>query len=361
MPTTLLTTTTVASTTTRTVESVLPRAVGVALAEPGEYGVGKREYTFVDPARQDREVIISAHYPAVTGGALAVPNAEPNVSAAPYPVVLGSDQMANLTGPHLASHGFIVLGGVGQSTWSTHPNGKMVDYPLDLMVGLDGIETLGANDPLAGIAATERTGVVDYSFGSWTALMLAGGRVNPAHYEATCASSAEGHANAWFAYVCGTSSGWAEMVERGLEAGVATPEGLWESMGDDRIRAAMPLAPEGFDLTGPHGLAGISIPVLYLAAGDDRINSYPFAAVPLLENMNPDLASMITFTDTGHLMLFDADIQTQFKRFVLAFFGYHLAEIDEYGPALTPAFVEGQAPYLEPHPSYETLVWGVNP
>ena len=177
------TTTLVAPTTTWVVDEVLPEAAAVGLAEPGEYGVGEREYTFVDPTRQGREVVVSVHYPAVADGSFVVSDAEPNVSAAPYPVVVGSDQMANLMGPHLASHGFIVLGGVGQATWDDHPSWKMVDYPLDLMIGLDGLEDLDEGDPLAGIAATDRAGVIDYSFGSWTALMLAGGRVNPTHYD----------------------------------------------------------------------------------------------------------------------------------------------------------------------------------
>ena len=359
--TTLLktTTTSVAPTTTWVVDELLPAVVAVGLAEPGEYGVGEREYTFVDPTRGAREVVVSVHYPAVVDGSFAVADAEPNTSAAPYPVVVGSDQMASLMGPHLASHGFIVLGGVGQTTWGYHPSWKMVDYPLDLMVGLDGLEGLDSNDPLAGIAATDRTGVIDYSFGSWTALMLAGGRVNPAYYEATCASRPAEWTDGWFEYVCGSTGGWTEMVESGVAAGVATADGLWESMGDDRIKAAMPMGPEGFDLTGPDGLAGISIPVMYVAAASDTINSYPLAAVPLFENTNPAGASMITFINTGHMMIFDPDAQIQFKRFALAFFGYHLSGIDEYAPALTPEFVERQAPYLEPHPSYETLIWGI--
>ena len=356
-----MTTTTLAPTTTGPVESVLPETVALGLAEPGEYGVGKRTYTFVDPRREGREVVVSVHYPAAAGGSLGVSDAEPDVSAAPYPVVMGSDLVADLMGPHLASHGFIFLGGVGQSTWGMHPNWQMVDYPLDLMVGLDGIENLESADPLAGIAATDHTGVVGHSFGSWTALMLAGGRVNPAHYEATCASPPDEWTDDWFAYVCGTPNGWAEMVERGVETGCATPEGLWEPMGDDRIRAAMPLGPEGFDVTGPDGLTAITVPVLYMAAGNDALNPYPLAAVPLFNNTDPDLASMITFTEAGHMMIFATDAQPQFKRFGLAFFGYHLAGIDEYGPALTPAFVEGQAPYVEPHLTYETLVWDVHP
>ena len=99
---------------------------------------------------------------------------------------------------------------------------------------------------------------------------------------------------------------------------------------------------------------------MYVAAGSDTLNSYPLAAVPLFDNTDPDWASMITFTDAGHMMIFDPDAQIQFKRFALAFFGYHLAGIDQYAPALTSEFVERQAPYLEPHSSYETLIWGVN-
>lgn len=356
--TTVVTSTTVATTTTAVFEEVLPETVAVSLSEPGALGVGKRLYTFTDPTRGSREVPVSVHYPALSDDSMVIADADPDLSGGPYPVVLGSAQMASLTGPHLASHGFVVIGGVGQSTWNRHPNARMVDYPLDLMVALDGMEDLAADDPLAGLADTSRSGVIDYSFGSWTALMLAGGRVNPSHYETTCTSPPDEWTDYWFSYVCGQPDGWDEMTARGAEAGVATTGELWLPMGDARIKAVMPMGPEGYDLVGRDGMAEISIPVLYVAAEDDVTNPYDLAAVVLFEATDPEVASMITLTDIDHFMIFDPEAQIQFRRFALAFFGYHLAGIADYGPALTKEFVENQAPYLEPHSSYETLTWG---
>lgn len=358
--TTVVPTTTTRETTTTGGEPVLSAAIAVGLAERGGYGVGKRLYTFVDSSRDDRAVDVSVYYPALADGALVVEDAEPDLSAAPYPVVVGSDQIANIMGAHLASHGFVFVGGMYQGTWGRHPDPKMVDYPLDLMAALDGLESLDGGDPLAGAAATDRSGVVDYSFGSWTALMLAGGRVDPGYYEASCSSPPSEWTDFWFDYVCGSPAGWDAMVQRGIEAGVAVRDDLWLPMGDGRIKAAMPMGPEGFDLTGPVGLADIAVPVMLVAAGSDTINPYELAAVPLYDTIDDDLVSMITFTDAGHMMIFEPDAQVQFQRFAAAFFGYHLAGIDEYAPALTTEFVEGQAPYLEPHPSYETLVWGID-
>lgn len=358
--TTTVVSTTVATTTTAGFQEVLPEALAVSFTEPGAFGIGKRTYTFTDQARADREVSVSVLYPALGDGDAVVEDAQPDPSSGPYPVVMGSKGMANLIGTHLASHGFVVIGGVGQSTWSRHPDGRMVDYPVDLMAALDGIENLDSRDPIAGLADTSRTGAIDYSFGSWTALMLAGARVSPSHYEATCASPPAEWTEFWFGYVCGTPDGWQEMNAHGIGAGVATTDGLWLPIGDDRIRAVMPMGPEGYDLLGPDGMAGIEIPVLYVAAEDDAMNPYDLAAVPLFEATTTAPASMITLTGTGHSMIFDPDAQTQFKRFSLAFFGYHLAGITEYGSALTKEFVEHQAPYLEAHTSYESLMWRTN-
>ncbi len=353
-------TTTAATTTTAEYHAVLPEAMARSLSEPGVFGIGIRTYTFADSTRLDHQVTVSVLYPANTDSNLVVEDAAPELSSGPYPVVMGSKNMANLIGVHLASHGFVVIGAEGQSTWSRHPDGRMVDYPVDLMVALDGLESLESQDPISGLADTRRTGVIDYSFGSWTALMLAGGRVNPSYYEATCVAPPTAWTESWFDYVCGSPEGWREMTAHAVEAGVAATDGLWQPIGDDRINAVMPMAPEGYDLLGPDGIASISIPVLYVAAGDDAMNPYDLAAVPLYEATNPASASMITLTDIGHSMIFDPDAQIQFKRFSLAFFGYHLAGTAEYGPALTEEFVENQAPYLEPHASYQTLTWGTD-
>ena len=353
-----VTTTTLAPTTTRTVVPVLPQTVAVGLAEQGEHGVGLREYAFVDPSRDDRQVVFDVYYPAVTGSDSDMLDAEPDRSGAPYPVIVSSGFTANIFGQHLASHGFVHVGAVGQKASDTDPGPEMIAFPLDLAIGLDGFEALDESDPLAGLAATDNAGATGYSFDAWNTLMMAGASVDPDHHSDVCTTLPEGWNTSYQSTECDDSESWDEFVAYGTETGVATPEGLWNPVGDERIRAAMPMGPWGYAFMGPSSLEQIDIPTLYLAGNYDSY--YPTDAIPLFDNTNPDLASMITFTETGHNMIFDPDAQIQFKRFALAFFGYHLAGIDEYAPALTPEFVERQAPYLEPHPSYETLIWGTN-
>jgi predicted dienelactone hydrolase len=352
------TTTLVAPTTTWVVDEVLPEAVAVGLAEPGEYGVGLREYTFVDPSRDDREVAFDVYYPAITGSDSDMVDAEPDRSGAPYPVIVSSGFTANLLGQHLASHGFVHIGAVGQKSGSD-PGPEMIAFPLDLVTGLDGLEALDVSDPLMGLAATDNAGATGYSFDAWNTLMMAGASVDPDHHRDVCTTLPEGWNTTYQSTECDDLESWDAFVAYGTETGVATPEGLWHRIGGERIRAAMPMGPWGYAFVGPSSLEQIDVPTMYLVGGYDLL--YPTDAIPLFESMNSDLASMITFTGTGHNMIFDPDAQIQFKRFALAFFGYHLAGIDEYAPALTPEFVERQAAYLEPHPSYETLVWGVHP
>ena len=319
--------------------------------------MGVRTLEFTDPGRENWQVAIRIWYPAKPGLESSTPDAAPDPDGIPYPVILGSDNIADVMGEHLASHGFAFVGGLGQSTWFSHPSPLMVDFPLDLMVALDGLAALD-DDPLAGAIDTNRAGVADYSFGAWTALMLAGARVDPDHYSATCASRPPGWSDHWFNYVCDTPANWDEFVARGAQAGVAPASGMWRAFGDERIKAVMPMMPEGFDLVGERGLASAHAEALFIAGSSDRINDYDPAAVSLFRNYPADRSSMVTFVGADHYLIFGGSGQRQLRRLTTAFFKAHLGGSSAAAELLTESWIEGQASLLEPHASYATLVWG---
>lgn len=330
---------------------------GAALSESGPYGVGDTIFSAVDATRDDRSLVITAFYPADVGPDDKGRDAAPDTSGAPYPVVVGDLDIGRIVGPHLASYGFVFLAVQGQSTWGYTFSPDMVDYPLDQVLALDAVQAMESG-VLAGLADTARSGAVGYSYGSWDALMLAGARVDPDHYADTCATRPANWSDNWWQYVCGNPAAWAAVVARAEELGVAGPDGLWQSLGDERIKAVMPMAPEGYDLVGPAGLAEVTVPALFIAAGNDEGNDYHPATTSLFAHYPG--AELITFVGAAHSMIFEDDVQQQVRRFALAFFGLHLIGDEGFDQYLTEEFVEDVAPGLGPAESFETLVWGVS-
>ena len=69
------------------------------LADPGPHGVGTASLSF--PNGDDEPLSVIAYYPAIAEESSATRDAEPDPSAAPYPVVLGNTNMAEVVGLHL--------------------------------------------------------------------------------------------------------------------------------------------------------------------------------------------------------------------------------------------------------------------
>lgn len=76
-------------------------------------------------------------------------------------MIVGDEQIGEVAGPHLASHGFVFAAVQFQHTWGGSFNTDMIDYPLDHMVALDALETL-EDGPVAGLADTSQAGTIGY-------------------------------------------------------------------------------------------------------------------------------------------------------------------------------------------------------
>lgn len=319
------------------------------LADPGPHGVGTASLSF--PNGDDEPLSVIAFYPAIAEGSSATRDAEPDPSAAPYPVVLGNTNMAEVVGLHLASHGFVFL------ALSTPLVTEEVDGAIAFSGVLDGVAALDQH-LLTGIADTDHAGVMGYSGESLFALMLAGARIDPDHYAAVCADPPEGWGSEFLGLAC-SEEWWETILERADLAGITTSDGLWESQGDDRIRASMPMGPRGFYLTGPDGLASATAPILLVVGGEDTERLMETAE--MLQAYPTGLAEAITFVGpgAGHLMIFNSDVQAEVRRLAVAFLTLHLKGTDQYSEVLTPEFIGRSFEAPDTHPTYEKMIWGV--
>ena len=125
--------------------------------------------------------------------------------------------------------------------------------------------------------------------------------------------------------------------------------GLWKPMTDPRIRAVMPMAPEGAWLFGKRGLAAVDRPVLIIGAGKDEVCPYELEAVPIFQGLTGPDKAMITLVGRAHLsMTGEPDQVVPIHHFAAAFFGYHLQGRSEYKPYFSQEFVA----------RHKDLAWG---
>ena len=315
------------------------------LSKPGPYDFGTRQnYEFTDPSRADRAVGLTVWYPAVLP-ADAEPsdynyNAEPDLSGAPYPLILSSAKMGSLFGPHMASYGFVVVGITridSSSSW-----GKwLINDPLDILFALNQV----ADAPLEGLEGmidANHAGAMGYSFDGYNALALGGARVDPAFYQTQCASAASmdpAPPEWWVKYICEMSVPWEEFTALAGPAITTSTDGLWQPMTDDRILAVMPMAPEGAWLFGERGLAAVDRPTLIIGATADDINLYDLEAVYIYEYLGTPDKSMISFIGEEHSMVESDEPAARMKHFAVAFFGYYLQEKTDYLDLFSEEFV----------------------
>ena len=325
------------------------------LSEPGPYDFGTKGgfgnvYVFTDPSRDRREVSLIVWYPATLPENAPAsdynPDAEPDRSGAPYPLILSSAKVGSYFGSHLASHGFIVVG-IKRIDYYIPWDENLFNQPLDILFALDQV----ASSPLEGLEGmidAEHVGVMGYSFDGYNALAMSGARVDPEHYLSQCAKSQlEEH---WIKFgYCDPSSRWDEFTTHAGESLTVSNDGLWQPMTDERIRAVIPMAPEGAILFGERGLAAVDRPIMILAGTNDIDTDYRQEAAFIYEHIGTPDKTLISFIGWDHGMLFSNDPYLKMKHFVTAFFGYHLQGREEYADYFSKKFVSRQ----------DGLAWGV--
>jgi predicted dienelactone hydrolase len=322
------------------------RLTSYPLSKPGHYHIGiQRNFVFQDASRGGREVTITIWYPAAmsqdSSSTHPTSDAVVNPTGAPYPLILTSLKGASIVGPHLASHGFFVVGINGLDSYTPWDN-NLIDQPFDILFALDQI---GENPPegLEGMIDSQHAGAMGYSFDGYNALALSGARVDPEFYLTECTRRPFRH------HYCSMSSDWDQFSTYAGEAITTSDDGLWQPMTDDRIRAVMPMAPEGVSLFGPRGLSAVDRPTLIIGATDDVICDYTREAVYMLEHIGTAERRLISFVGQDHMMIYNPEIVSRMEHFAVAFFGYYLQGRKNYSSYFSKDFVEQQ----------DNLVWGV--
>jgi predicted dienelactone hydrolase len=327
------------------------------LSKSGPYQYGQlnllktdERYIFNDAKREDRKVGITIWYPAILADGTKHINAEADESGAPYPMILCSAKLGGYFGAHMASQGFIVIGINGQD--STDHWGKwMLDYPRDMLFILNQI----SSTPLKGLEGkidTDKVGSLGYSFDGFTALTLGGARIDPGFYQTQCATTATMNpkpADWWVDYICNMTGGWEAFVANAGSTLMTSTDGLWQPMTDERIKAVMPMAPEGAWLYGEKGLAAVDRPTLILDGTADDINYYDREAVYIFEHLGTNDKILISFIDKGHMMIYYEEPVLQMRHLATAFFGYYLQDKTEYQDYLTEKAINNT----------KILAWGV--
>ncbi len=242
----------------------------------------------------------------IAGRALA--DAEVDVSAAPYPLVVFSHGSG--TEPvfyawieeHLASYGFVVIAPdhkeIVDATTSDFPRTTIVRAQTIPRV-LDFAATLtAATGKLAGMIDMERVAVAGQSYGGYTALAAAGARFDMTAYEQRCAALAPDDPGQAMCFLVPMQA-QAEMAELlGLDS---IPQGLWPVMGDARIDALVTIAGDSY-MFDEQGLAEITMPVLALGGTRDTATPYDWGVRPTYDNVSSQQKTLVTFAEAGHFI-----------------------------------------------------------
>jgi hypothetical protein len=321
------------------------------LSEPGPYHTGKRTYTFVDASRDGRDISISIWYPAVepagSTGVGPFQDAEPDLSGAPYPLILSSTKVANIFAPYLISHGFTCVS-VNGIDFYFQMNEQMIEQPLDILFALKQVAT----DPpegLEGIIDAGRAGAIGYSFDGYNSLALSGARIDSQYYLAQCPNpdpTTEAILSGLSAFSCTPAGAWDDFAAYAGEAITTSGDGLWKPMTDERIRAVMPMAGEGWWLFGERGLAAVDRPTLIIAATQDELY---LENVQIYKHIGTPDKALISFIGLDHMMIYNSQAVARMAHFAAAFFGYHLQERGDLARYYSEDFVS----------NIDDLAWGV--
>jgi predicted dienelactone hydrolase len=327
------------------------------LSERGPYWTGNQVYSFIDSNRNERKIEVQIYYPALkepnAEGGTITRNAAPDMSGAPYPLILtGSNSGNYLFKSHLASYGFVMV--IVQSPGFSYIapwNNAVIDAPLDFLFVLD---SLTSNPPkgLDGVIDTNRVGVAGYSSDGFFSMALGGARINPEYYFSQCAQAPTldpPMSPFWIDYFCKLSERWDEFSTQ-VGADISTvSEELWQPTTDERILAVMPMAPDGAWLYGADGLAAIKIPSMIIAGTADDLVSYEMTSCYVYEHLVNADRFLISFIGKQHMMVEQPEVISRINHFAVAFMGYYLQDHTEYADYFSEGFVS----------QFDDLFWGV--
>jgi predicted dienelactone hydrolase len=129
----------------------------------------------------------------------------------------------------------------------------------------------------------------------------------------------------------------------------ASDDGLWQPMTDERIRAVMPMAPEGAWLFGERGLAAVERPTLIVGATEDVDSDYHREAAFIFDPLGTQPKVLILFVGQDYMMVYEREMITRVAHLAIAFFGDHLQGSEDLAWYFSEDFVT----------QHNDLAWGV--
>jgi predicted dienelactone hydrolase len=304
-----------------------------ALAPRGEYGVGVQTMELVHADQldvlnateteiplYDRPLTIEVWYPAIipegeaeiveyedvlgiatnpnrpitpfTFLGRALQDAEPDASGGAYPLVIvshgypGSRLMMSYLTENLASKGYVVVSIAHTESTFSDANAftsTLVNRALDVLFVLDELAAMGAADSnsfLAGLVDADNTALVGYSMGGYGSLNAAGA----------------GYSEQAVQFYAAISGGFTTLEIR------ATGNPDYEASMDDRIKAVVAFAPWGMErgLWDAEGLAGLTVPTMFVVGSEDDVAGYENGVRALYEGaVNAD-RYLLTYVNARH-------------------------------------------------------------
>ncbi|MGV8834283.1 MAG: alpha/beta hydrolase family protein [Devosia sp.] len=304
------------------IDTLLPDAP--ELAARGPHAVGVRTLTVTSTARRDvlngaghaaplydRPLVLEIWYPADLQGALpgtsyadvplvdgvtritlhgqAVRDAAPLRNRPPAPLVLvshgypGNRFLLSHFGEHLASRGYVVV--AIDHFESTYDNklgfaSTLMHRAPDQLFVLDAIAVRSA-DPtsfLHGLVDANHSAIIGYSMGGYGALISAGAGVTQASTKLDMAPAGDSLAS--------------------LQADTVA----YDAQRDPRLKAIIAIGPWGYNagFWDAQGLAGITIPSLFIAGSLDQVSGYDPGVRSLYQAAINAERYLLTFDNAGH-------------------------------------------------------------
>ncbi|MBE0690349.1 MAG: hypothetical protein IH587_09545 [Anaerolineae bacterium] len=331
------------------------------LAAHGTYVAGIRTLRFSDDARAGREITVSLWYPAIMpadkldrvpllqNANMAFPDLLPDMSGAPYSVILyshgyegGRDEFSVVIEP-LVTHGFVVatVQHVNDTSALT-----LIDRPLDILYVIDQLEAVNVNGELAGLMTLNSVGLFGVSDGGYTALAMTGARIDEA-FMGQWGSGDHDRLDPtdprnWYA-----DWDWNALKAYYDQFMPPSEDGLLQPMSDPRIGAIVSYLPCYAYIFGERGLAAATVPTLLIAASEDEYCPYATDAVFAYEHLGSPEHFMLTLVNGLHDFSHD-EHEPAVIHFINAFFGDYLQGNTAYAEYLTEDFVA----------QFDQLAWG---
>ena len=295
------------------------------LAAYGDHAVGVRTLEMVNPdqidilaidpaadkpdemPRYDRPLTVEMYYPAAEGAqgetafkaylrdgttevtlqGQAMRDVDP-ASGETFPLVLishgypGNRYLLSHLAENLASKGYVVASiDHTDSTYRTQAafGSTLVNRSLDQLFVLEQMAQKAAEGgDFAGLYDAENTGLIGYSMGGYGAIITAGGGVTETSV----------------GYTWGGPHGTLGIHQAGSDTHDALP--------DPRIKTAVAFGPWGMNrgFWDAEGLAGVQIPMLFIAGSQDDTSLYEDGIRAIWQNTSNVDRALLTYVNAGH-------------------------------------------------------------